>query len=389
MKKPNTEYFYFTQSERRGAMVLILLAFSFFILPSTFPHFFPKEEIDFSAFKAEIEQFVAVVESPIESSNSVVRGRIEIQTESKSFPFNPNEASKEIWIELGIAERTASTILNYRNKGGQFLKKEDLLKIYGFREEDYKRLEPFILLKNKEIKEVPLPTEIMEDATTADTLFEFDPNSLTRDSLLALGLKPKLVSTIINYRNKGGKFFKKEDLKKIYGLSEETYLDLEPYISIKSPTRATTHPSDVPKEVIEKKEIWEPVYVDINKATIEEWQALRGIGPGYSKRIVNFRDKLGGFASIAQIGETYGLPDSTFQHVKPYLQISPIFKKIQVNSVSVEALKAHPYFSYQQANGFIKYRINHGHYKGMDDLKKIGGAFKEKDWERLAPYLEF
>ncbi|MEK7256097.1 MAG: helix-hairpin-helix domain-containing protein, partial [Bacteroidota bacterium] len=116
---------------------------------------------------------------------------------------------------------------------------------------------------------------------------------------------------------------------------------------------------------------------------------LKGIGTFYAKRIVNFREKLGGFYSIQQVGETFGLPDSTFQKIQPLLQASPVFRKIKVNAATLEELKSHPYFSNFQATVLFNYRQQHGNFTNLESLKKIAAAFKDSDWERLEPYLSF
>ena len=138
----------------------------------------------------------------------------------------------------------------------------------------------------------------------------------------------------------------------------------------------------------EKKE--KPVVVvDVNLATEEEWQQLKGIGPGYSKRIVNFREKLGGFATVELVGETFGLPDSVFQQIRPYLQPSPVFRKLNVNTAGTEELKSHPFISSLQATVLVNYHKQHGAFADFNALKKMGPPFKEEDWQRLEVYLVF
>jgi competence protein ComEA len=237
--------------------------------------------------------------------------------------------------------------------------------------------------------------------------FAFDPNKATKDEFVQLGLTPRVAQTILNYRGKGGRFYKNEDLKKVYGLREEEYARLEKWIHIAprpKPEWALPKPTpeDGPQEsqkavAFEKtarnaypaKSPPPPPEIDINQATPEEWQLLRGIGPGYSKRIANFRDKLGGFYAIGQVAETFGLPDSTFRQIKPYLKLSPVFRKINVNTATLEELKMHPYLSNFQATVLFNYRKQHGNFETMEDLKGIKAAFDDSDWERLEPYLIF
>jgi len=217
--------------------------------------------------------------------------------------------------------------------------------------------------------------------------FSFDPNTATEADFLRMGLSTRRVKTILNFRNKGAKFYKKEDFKKIYGLTDSEYEQLEPFIKI-PPREKKTYPfksKPKPKFAKQKPEI---VKIDINESTAEDWQKLHGIGPYYAEKIVNFRDKLGGFSSLEQVGSTYGLKDSTFQIIKPFLIESPIFKKIKINTASIEELKSHPYLKWQQAKTISKYRENHGALFSIDDLKKVG-VFSVDDLERLEPYVEF
>ncbi len=230
--------------------------------------------------------------------------------------------------------------------------------------------------------------------------FQFDPNTATEGDFLKLGLSKRVTTAILNYRNKGGKFYKKEDFAKIYTLRKEDYERLESWIFIpeRSEKKLYISQDDKPASTVFpnasgfgndfKTKPESPLTIDINRATESEWQQLRGIGPGYSRRIVNYREKLGGFSTVQQIAETYGLPDSTFLAIQPYLVNSPIFRFVSINTMSLEELKLHPYISNFQANAVHHYRQEHGPLKNMDDFRKIL-VFKESDWIRLSPYLDF
>ncbi len=228
-----------------------------------------------------------------------------------------------------------------------------------------------------------------EDTKAAVVLqpFSFDPNTATEADFLKMGLSNRRVKTILNFRNKGAKFYKNEDFKKIYGLTDSEYEQLAPFIKIPERKKKVYTPESVskPKLVKQKPEV---VKIDINQATEADWQKLHGIGPYYAKKIVNFRDKLGGFSSVEQVGSTYGLKDSTFQIIKTFLVKSPVFKKINVNTASVEELKSHPYLKWQQAKTVIKYRENHGVFASIHELGKVG-VLSDADLDRLAPYIEF
>ena len=111
--------------------------------------------------------------------------------------------------------------------------------------------------------------------------------------------------------------------------------------------------------------------IDINTATPEQWQALKGIGPAFSRRICGFRDKLGGFAYVDQVGETYGLPDSTFQRILPRLRVEQPVKRLPINQLDAAGLKAHPYLSWKYANAIIAYRGQHGAFSSAEEVARI------------------
>ncbi len=158
-------------------------------------------------------------------------------------------------------------------------------------------------------------------------LSNFDPNTIDYDGLIKLGLNGKIAHTIINYRNKGGKFYKPDDIKKIYGLNEDQAKELIPYIRISSTQKGNKYnepfkekTKNYPKQITKKIKP-----IDINSATAEEWKSLPGIGDVLSNRIVKFRSKLHGFSSVQDVKRTYGLSDSAFQFILPYLSLSDTF----------------------------------------------------------------
>ncbi len=128
--------------------------------------------------------------------------------------------------------------------------------------------------------------------------------------------------------------------------------------------------------------------IDINLADTTALIALPGIGSKLAERIVKFREKLGGFYSIDQIGEVYGLGDSVFQKIRPFfLMASFMIKKININNASLDELKAHPYIRFNIAKSIIAYREQHGAYTSKEDLKNL--VLMTNDiYAKVYPYLE-
>jgi len=227
------------------------------------------------------------------------------------------------------------------------------------------------------------------NAGSKGELFYFDPNNLSSEGWKKLGLRDKIINTIRNYLSKGGKFKKPEDLKKIYGLFPDEYERIAAYISIAD--------NNIPPEEQEFQPTannnsanYKPKYavIDINTADTTAFIALPGIGNKLAARIVNFRDKLGGFYTVDQLAETYGLPDSTFQRIRQYLKLENfVLKKININTASVDELKAHPYIRYSLAKPILAYRNEHGPFSKTEDLKKVM-AVTEDIYNKILPYLE-
>jgi competence ComEA-like helix-hairpin-helix protein len=213
----------------------------------------------------------------------------------------------------------------------------------------------------------------------------FDPNTVSLDSLLDMNVPPGVARTIIKYRDKGGQFWKKEDLQRIYGMDSALYAGLEPYIRV--PARASKpkqYQKSFPKKDYVRKALPK---IEINSAGVEAWQRLYGIGPVLSERIVKFRDALGGFRAIEQVGETYGLADSVFQQIRPQLVLEGGMQQININRCSVETLAGHPYVSWKLARRIISYRQQHGHFEDLEDLKDVK-ELPMDFFERVGPYLE-
>jgi competence ComEA-like helix-hairpin-helix protein len=223
-------------------------------------------------------------------------------------------------------------------------------------------------------------------------LFYFDPNIISQNGWKKLGLRDKTILTIQNYLSKGGHFKKPEDLQRVYGLRKDEYERLAPYIKIetgfpKIPAANFAENKNLEKHKPDFKNALRYNSVDINTADTSGFISLHGIGNKLAARIVNFRDKLGGFYSIEQVSETFGLPDSTFQKIKQYLKLENInLRKININTASIDELKAHPYIRYSIANPIVAYRNQHGSFSNMEDLRKVM-IITDEIYQKIAPYL--
>jgi competence protein ComEA len=211
-------------------------------------------------------------------------------------------------------------------------------------------------------------------------LFAFDPNTLDAEGWARLGLPEKNIRTILNYRAKGGQFRKTEDLQKIWGLPKGFYERVRQHIQIERADHKNFE--DLPPTRSKDKRL----AIDINSADSAQWEQLPGIGAKLASRIIVFRAKLGGFYSIDQVGETYGLADSVFQKLKPMLQLNGSPKQIDINSATEDEMKNHPYIRWKLAKVIVEYRKQHGRFQTVSDLQKIS-IVDQALVQKLTPYL--
>lgn len=230
----------------------------------------------------------------------------------------------------------------------------------------------------------------LKDTTSQPSLaFDFDPNLATVEELTDLGFKEKTALTIDNYRTKGGRFYKKEDLLRIYGISETRVREVWDNIKIPQKEIAKSWPSKAPDSTSPKKT--KPKNIprkNLNTEVADSLIKIRGIGPVLSERIVKYRNSLGGFHSSLQLSEVYGLSPEVIDRVLKYYEIAPThLQQLDINTDSLNHLARHPYISYSLARIIIAYKQQHGPYLTIDELKKIK-IMDDSLYQKLEPYLK-
>jgi competence protein ComEA len=210
--------------------------------------------------------------------------------------------------------------------------------------------------------------------------FPFNPNNLPEKSWKALGLSDKQIKTIKNYEAKGGKFYVKEDLKKIYSISETEFNQLEPYILIphvEGNKKYTEKTSTTPTKLL----------LNLNTADSLELQKIPGIGIKLSGRIIRFRNALGGFYAKQQLLEIYGFDTNNYQQISSYLYINQNdIKQININTANYVELNKHPYIDAYLAKTIIQLREKNGRYTSIEDMKKQTKLYNDL-FLKLKPYL--
>lgn len=220
--------------------------------------------------------------------------------------------------------------------------------------------------------------------------FEFDPNLISDNQWEKLGLSPKQIKVLRNYVNKGGYFFKKEDLRRIYSIPESQYLMLEPFIRIAESKSERKFPEKnrFANSAISNLKTQIAV-IELNSADSVTLLKIRGIGPAFASRIIRYRNRLGGFYRLEQLREVYGIDSLKFAQIQNQLTLnSNLIQRINVNVATFEQFKLQPYLSYKQINAIIRYRSQHGYFKNIDDLKKIV-ILNEEIIRKIEPYITF
>ena len=226
--------------------------------------------------------------------------------------------------------------------------------------------------------------------------FTFDPNTADSSQLLRLGLQPWQVRNIYKYRAAGGIYRKPTDFAKLYGLTVKQYRELEPYIRISSDYlpastlvkekenyNISTHKDSTVYQRPIKIKATE--HIVLNTADTTSLITIPGIGPYYARKIVQYGNRLGGYVSVNQLDEIDDFPSEA----KKYLVINnPTPKKLNLNKLSLNELKRHPYINFYMAKDITDYRRLHGALKSLNDLR-LSKDFPAEVIKRLEPYVEF
>lgn len=218
-----------------------------------------------------------------------------------------------------------------------------------------------------------------------ELLQPFDPNKTTQAQWEQFGLPAYVAERLIKYREKANGFTHKSQIARIYGFPPALFAQLAPYIQLPDdkPASEYPYPTKQPNRTYANFPIKEkPAFTkktfrltpfDINAADTAQLKKIRGIGAKLSARIVKFRDKLGGFRNMQQVAEVYGLTPETVDSLRKYTFVSEGFapSKLNLNAVTLDQLRQHPYVGFNLARHIIAYRTQHGPFQTLDDLQKI------------------
>ena len=212
-----------------------------------------------------------------------------------------------------------------------------------------------------------------------DSLFMFNPNTLNDKGWLALGLSEGKIKVLRNYQKSGGYFKQKEDLKRCYAFADEFYNTIKEYaIFPKTKKPATTNYQPTTTNQI----------IELNKADSLTLISIKGIGPFYAKQIIKYRKELGGFLNYNQFTEIWGLEKLDVEKLQKQTTIDTLYiRKMNINTVSIEILRNHPYLNYKEAKMIVNFRVQHGDFSSVKDIQKIKPISREL-FRKIAPYIK-
>lgn len=228
--------------------------------------------------------------------------------------------------------------------------------------------------------------------TVRRKLSAFDPNTADSTLLLSLGLQPWQVRSIYRYRAKGGIYRQPSDFARLYGLTVKQYKELLPYIHISDEYKSAAEVYGRTDAVRSGRDTLRyPVklqpgqYVTLDDADTASLRKVPGIGRYYASRIVRYRNDLGGYVSVAQLSEIEGIPEAALSYFR---LTGGAVRKLNLNRLTLNELKHHPYINFYQARRIIDYRRLKGPLHSINDLRLLKD-FSQRDIERLRPYVEF
>ena len=230
-----------------------------------------------------------------------------------------------------------------------------------------------------------------EEVRTSVQSFPFNPNTADSMTLLRVGLKPWQVKNLMAYRRAGGRWKDADDFKRLYGLSDEEFQRLRPYVQIPPAVKEvyfTEHDRARQDSLhhLRPEKFTQLTVLDLNTVDTLTLRKIPGIGVGYSRSIVSYRERLGGFVSVAQLKDIEGLPARIEEWFSVEEQVA--VRTISINKSDFKTLVRHPYLSYEQVKVITTHIRKYGSLRSWKDLQ-LYPEFTPQDFERLTPYFVF
>ena len=318
------EFFYLQKSDRKVILTLLLV-----IVVALTVIFFAGGESD-----GEDSKDVESREHVYHSGKNKANGPLDTPKKAELFPFDPNTADSTQLLRLGLQSWQVRNIYKYRAAGGVYRQKTDFARLYGLTVKQYRELEPYIRISDDYL---PASTLLKQERRTSQVSFSQNRGNWTR-----------------NQRDRS-----RDSVRQNHGPV--------PSIPLNSPKLR-------PGETIV-----------LNTADTTALKTIPGIGPYYARKIVQYGQRLGGYVNVDQLDEIEDFPSE----VKSFLVVCDAHpQKLNLNKLSLNELKRHPYINYFMARAITDYRRLHGPLHSLNDLR-LSRDFPQEVIARLEPYVEF
>jgi competence ComEA-like helix-hairpin-helix protein len=127
--------------------------------------------------------------------------------------------------------------------------------------------------------------------------------------------------------------------------------------------------------------------IELNSADTFELQRLRGIGPSFARRIIRYRERLGGYLDKSQLLEVFGMDTAKYKEIREHLTVNrDSIHKINLNEVTFKQLMAHPYFPFEVTKYIMIYRKDHKRFKSTEELLLIKNV-SDSAYKKIKPYV--
>lgn len=236
-----------------------------------------------------------------------------------------------------------------------------------------------------------------KEATKVHSLFNFDPNLLSDSGYAALGFTPKEIGTLRKYMAAGASFRQKDDFGRLFFMDATRFDSIRPYLLLpekaepKKP-KYIKEPRDTSKwsdTVNVNRFQYNAILADLNTSDTTELKKLPGIGSFYARKIVEYRQQLGGYHDVGQLLELWRMTPESIDRFADRLSIDlNQIVQIKINKASTQKLSAHPYIPFVLANKIVNHRESNGPFRDINHMVDAG-LFDDELRLKLAPYLNF
>ncbi len=295
------EFLNLSKTEKAGIWLLLTILISIILL-SVFLHSTKTElaDSDFSDFEKQIQTWENSISSDNQQYSNVYNdldapAYSAAKSKLNPFPFNPNELDAEGWKRLGLTDKQTKSILNYRQKGGEFRIKSDFSKMYTISKEEFAVLEPFIELPEKPQQRPDYSASTYEKKE----VIRVEINSADTASLKKVrGIGPAFALRIVGYRSRLHGYISIDQLKEVKGIDSLKFAEISPYMFV--------NPYLVRK-------------ININTATFDELKSHPYIGYNIALSLINYRKQHGDYKVLSDIKKSALVTEDIYKKISPYL----------------------------------------------------------------------